>query len=195
MATTITETWFEPVQEEDELIMLTRVADACGWRLRSFMVECELFTLMEEGQVGIGEREVLMLLEEAQGTLSRQTSLIRDRVFARPTPPEILQYRQRQKEAGLTRNSLLVKLSVLERLYKKIVEHVKRWARSIADALRKQIQQVWKALRSFLSYLNKLMSSIKHVLPPMEALKEVKDVVEASLDLYDDSKDLATDAG
>jgi hypothetical protein len=84
------------------------------------------------------------------------------------------------RDAGLTGSNLRIKLHLLRKLWKKTVTYVKSTGQEVIDFL-DSVQG--KLLKKILSFLNKFLSSVAAAFPPVEAMKEFKDVFEGFVDV------------
>jgi hypothetical protein len=82
--------------------------------------------------------------------------------------------------AGLDRESLKLKVGILDRLWKNVVEFVRNTGTWFMDFTNKDLVTL---VRKFLSYLNSFLESVKLVFPGVEAMKEFKDMLEGLFDL------------
>lgn len=81
------------------------------------------------------------------------------------------------KEHGLTGNQLALKYSILKRLEQNWTKYIPGWE--------KVKKYLLKHLGKFFDYANRILESLSAVLPPVGAIKEFKDAVEAAIDFSD----------
>ncbi|MCE3229172.1 MAG: hypothetical protein K0S32_3723 [Bacteroidetes bacterium] len=86
------------------------------------------------------------------------------------------------RDAGLTGSSLRAKLHLLRKLWKRTYERVKSAGRAAIDLL-DDIDI--KLFRKTLSFLNSFLGSVAKAFPPIEAMKEVKDLTEGFIDILE----------
>lgn len=83
------------------------------------------------------------------------------------------------RKYGLTGSSLQLKANTLNFLWNNVMEKSLKFPQKIIEFANKDIA---KLLRKFLSYLNSILGSFSIVFPGLEALKEIKDIIEVFAD-------------
>lgn len=86
-------------------------------------------------------------------------------------------------QIGFTQNSLILKASLLNKLWTKILNMVDKSANKIIDFADNQMV---KLVRVFLEYLNSILGSLQLLIPSIDSIKEFKEVVENYLAVADE---------
>lgn len=84
---------------------------------------------------------------------------------------------------GLTRESLRLKVNTLKLLWNNVMVGANTVAQGIIDFANKQVV---KLLQKFFTYLNSFLGSISKVFTGLEAIKEIKEIIEAYLNIAED---------
>ena len=87
------------------------------------------------------------------------------------------------QQIGFTGNSLQLKAKLLNKLWKDVIEEDYSISGKMIDFAQKKIV---KLVRKFLHFLNSVLNSLKLFLPPLDAIKEVKEVMENYLKIADE---------
>ena len=194
----MTDHWFQiSTVKGDSLRMILDIAEQIMPRFKIFFSDAEFSEWLQKPAAPIGFEDLVVISIEAEEALMMEVSRLRSTLENnRGWPPRIRLRRayQRITDSGLNGESLLIKLRVVEELWKQVIERLRRSGRSMAVELKDLSSPVVKALKIFFKYLNVLLSSLQKVITSFESVVELKDFMLASIDLYREAKDLATNS-
>lgn len=105
--------------------------------------------------------EFFISLEEFQGKLGNDEN----RIFAEQT----------LKKIGFSGRSLRLKANILNGLWRRVLDSVRRTGRDYIDFTNKIVVRL---IIKFLAFLNSILGSLKTLLPGIEIIKESKEIME-----------------
>ena len=99
--------------------------------------------------------------------------------------PQYVSLNKRLEKIGFTKKSLELKIRTLNFHWKRLVEKVNSTTEKIIDF---SVNPIVKLVRKLLSYLNSILGSLAKAIPSVEAIKEMKEVLESYLGVAEELK-------
>ena len=171
--------WF-PLENKSDLTNVLNFLDALPDNMYQFINKdtsnfIETYIQVEENEEGTllleafneAKEELTSALKNKRRRINLDT-IIGDNTEARMAAEEL-------RTIGFTGNSLKLKATLLNRIWAEIVEIVEKVGQGIMDFADNKLI---KLVRKFLNLLNSMLASLKTFLPPLDGLKEIKEILE-----------------
>ena len=175
--------WFELQEDSNDLENVIRFIETLPENLQEICKDDSFSQLLDRDYKRYQINYLLFMeaFEEAREVLKLNLDLFKFQISDNdPDQQEnLIVISDILKDIGFSGSSLKLKAGLLSKLWSAVV--------SAGDGIISFASNpVVKALRKFLSYLNSLLGSLKELLPGIDAIKEIKEIIESYLNVAEE---------
>lgn len=180
-------TWFELNPNKNDLDNVLNFIEQVPSNLDYLFEQSSFRELLDKDfdKYGISSELFFSAFKEAKEEIYKELEFFRGNGFLKQFRFGKFNYNPNLilEEIGFTGNSLILKANVLNKLWDGVIKVAEKAGGGVISFA---INPIVKALRKFLTYLNSLLGSLKELIPGIDAIKEIKEVVESYLSIADE---------